>query len=444
MTRTSHDRSIDASGSAARTRYLQRYEAVDQDFRKQVATFGLPFAPRRNEAERERLLAHLSQRDVALSNEGKSIHAGWISPSCVQCRRGVGAATFLLSVQCPKNCYFCFNPNQLDYDRLLHETNDVLGELDAVHARGIELTDIALTGGEPLVHASESIAFFKHAAELFPQARTRLYTSGVCLDDGLLACLEEARLDEIRFSVKIDEPPKLRAALLDLIEHSTHGIGSVVVEMPVMPDGLEDMKKLLVELDAIGIDGINLLELCYPLHNAEAFAERGYAIKNPPYRVLYDYWYAGGLPIDGSEEACLRLIAFARDAKLGMGVHYCSLENKFTSQIYLQNSPFRHAFPQCILSERDCFLKTARAFGDDVARVAQALDALGAAEYEIDRKDATIAFSPNLVPLLAAEFADMPLGIGSCVVERDGDDARLRELVVRPTTPRKFDCATDL
>ena len=441
MTETSRNPSIGTSGCIARDRYLARYEAIERDFRDQIASFGLPFAPRRDQAERERLFAQLLQCGAVLSNDEKSIHAGWLSPSCVQCRKGIGAATFLLSVQCPRNCYFCFNPNQIDYDRLLHETNDVVAELDAMRDRGIDLTDIALTGGEPLVHPEESLAFLEHAKRVFPNARTRLYTSGAFLDDGLLARLKEARLDEMRFSIKLDEPPRARAELLELIVRSKRFVDSVVVEMPVMPDDLEDMKALLVDLDVAGIDGINLLELCYPLHNAEAFAARGYAVKNPPYRVLYDYWYAGGLPIDGSEEACLRLIMFAQDAELELGVHYCSLENKLTSQIYLQNSPYRNSFAQCVLSERDWFLKTVRAFGDDAKRVAQALDARGVDGYELDEEDGSVAFSPNLVPLFGAEFADMPIGISSNVVERADGAVRLRELDLRPTTLHSFDRA---
>ena len=42
--------------------------------------------------------------------------------------------------------------------------------------------------------------------------------------------------------------------------------------------------------------------------------------------------------IAGSEAVCLDLIDFALESRLNLGVHYCSLENKHSGQIYQQNS----------------------------------------------------------------------------------------------------------
>ena len=47
--------------------------------------------------------------------------------------------------------------------------------------------------------------------------------------------------------------------------------------------------------------------------------------KNPPFEVLYDYGYAGGLAVAGSEQACLELVLFALEKGLSLGVHYLSL-----------------------------------------------------------------------------------------------------------------------
>ena len=75
-----------------------------------------------------------------------------------------------------------------------------------------------------------------------------------------------------------------------------------------------------------------LLEFCYPYFNSEVFVERNFKVKKQPFRVLYNYWYAGGLPVSQSELDCLKLVEFALDEGLTMGVHYCSLENKQTAQ----------------------------------------------------------------------------------------------------------------
>lgn len=83
------------------------------------------------------------------------------------------------------------------------------------------------------------------------------------------------------------------ARTLDAIERAVAFIPDVMVEMPVGPhDGLA-MKELLVRLDAMGVRGVNLLEFGFPLCNAEAFAERGLELRQNPYPILYNYWYAG-------------------------------------------------------------------------------------------------------------------------------------------------------
>ncbi|MDU5064272.1 MAG: radical SAM protein [Eggerthella sp.] len=430
---------IGTTGNAALERCAQSYRDIEDDFKRQAASFGLPFAEQPGEP-RDEALARLARQGVVVSNDGKSVHRGWLSPSCEQCRKGLNTATFLLSVQCPKQCFFCFNPNQLDYERLLTETNDVVAELEGLLRNNAKLTDIALTGGEPLAHAPEALAFFDRARTLCPEAYLRLYTSGSGLDEKVLRRLERASLDEIRFSVKMEDEPSVRAQTLERIARSRSFVPHVVVEMPVMPNDARAMEKLLRELDRIGIDGANLLELCYPLHNAEEFARRGYRIKAEPYRVLYDYWYAGGLPIAGSEEAALRLLEFSVREKLGIGVHYCSLENKLTGQIYLQNNPYRTAFPTCIMSDRDHFLKTARVFGSDIAPVVRMLEEAGVDDYAADDEDASLAFSPAHIALLAHSRPDMPVALGYCIVESEGSESvRLRELKIDITTPSSFD-----
>jgi hypothetical protein len=142
--------------------------------------------------------------------------------------------------------------------------------------------------------------------------------------------------------------------------------------MPILPDTLPVMKDVLVELDRLGVTSLNLLEFCYPFNQTPVFNQKGYKIKARPFRVFYNYWYAGGLPIARSELECLDLVAFALEAGLQLGVHYCSLENKHTGQIYQQNAgplpSARHYF-----SPTDYFLKTAKVFGDDRRKVPRAL-----------------------------------------------------------------------
>jgi pyruvate formate-lyase activating enzyme-like uncharacterized protein len=194
----------------------------------------------------------------------------------------------------------------------------------------------------------------------------------------------------------------------------------------------------------LGVDGINLLELCFPFHNAEEFARRGYAIKSRQFRVLYNYWYSGGLPIAGSEAVCLRLLGFALESGLGMGVHYCSLENKFSGQVYLQNVGHRERYGFCSFSERDYFLKSAKVFGRDVEPVERALKKQGLKRLRRDENGPILEFPPTYLERLRKGFPRLEVGISYHIVEDEEDGPALRELRLDLTTPQAFDPTNDI
>lgn len=342
----------------------------------------------------------------------------------------MGTETFVMTLACPRRCFFCFNPNQADFDGRAAGPRNAIGQLEARAVAGAELRYVALTGGEPMLYPDETVAFFERARELFPGAHARLYTSGAGLDESMLARLRDAGLDEIRFSVKTDEGAAAIEEVLTLIGASVGVITDVMVEMPVMPGELELMKGLLLRLGGLGVRGINLLELGFPLFNGEEFARRGLRLKDAPYRVLYDYAYAAGLPVAGNEEACLELLAFARDEGLSLGVHYCSMENKHTGQVYRQNAPCAGRYPLRRMSGRDHFLKSAKAFGVDRAPVREILRRGGAAFGDDEDFDFT-------------ELPDIEVAVSYAVCEpRDGEQV-LRELRLDETTPSTFDSERD-
>ena len=357
--------------------YIAAFDEVKADFEKSVAEFGLPFEAKETQL-RETRVCVAEQCGCHCENGNASLWLNWISPACVACRTGERTATFFTSLKCSRHCYFCFNPNQEDYEYWLSHKRDIAGELRGAHAADAGFDCLAITGGEPLLFKSDVYAFLDAARELYPQAHVRLYTCGDFLDDACLAELRDRGLDEIRFSVKLDGDEALapeHARTLDAIERAVAFIPDVMVEMPVGPhDGLA-MKELLVRLDAMGVRGVNLLEFGFPLCNAEAFAERGLELRQNPYPILYNYWYAGGLPIAGSEAECVKLMRFAAERGLKLGVHYCSLDNKNTGQIYQQNKgflldkAFAAAHGWLHFDEGDYFLKCAKVVGDDASTV---------------------------------------------------------------------------
>lgn len=387
-------------------------------------------------------------------NNDCSLSYGWLSPSCISCAKGLGCVTFFLSLACNRDCFFCFNPNQQGYNRYQSKCHDLIAALDSAKRAGADYCDIALTGGEPLMFPDKALAFFHHARNLFPDARLRLYTNGDFATTELMEELVEAGLDEIRFSVKQNNVERGYAhdPVIETARKAKKTVPAVVIEMPVLPNDEINMRELLSALDRAGIDGVNLLELCYPFHRWDEYERRGYSIKNPPYRIPNQYGYAGGLPVAGSEETALDIMAWAAREKLRMGLHYCSLENKFTSEIYLKNHPYRDSFGFMVFSPRDYYLKTAKAFGEDIPKVRSLLNreqrrlvssGLSESIYE-DKESNALWFHPSLIPVIASPYPSLEIALGYHVVDEAQGAIRLREVALDIIDAETFDQSVDL
>jgi pyruvate formate-lyase activating enzyme-like uncharacterized protein len=415
--------------------YADQYVRNYQDFIQHLRNTGMDIEETDDSQRvRERINA-LRRMGAIVRNDNKSVYVNRISPACQACQTGVGSQTFSVSLKCHRHCFFCFNPNQDDYEYQVEHMRHAVGELDALLAKGQRLQHLALTGGEPLLHKEETVQFFQRARQEFPDAYTRLYTCGDHLEQLTLQALKDARMNEIRVSIRIEDPENARNHTFHQIELAREYVPNVMVEMPVLPGALSEMKDVLTKLERLEVYGINLLELCFPFHNVEEYRVRGYRIKARPFRVLYDYEYGGGVPVAGSEETSLDLIEFAIKAGLRLGVHYCSLENKQTSQVYRQNT--QHAVPKLqFFSQRDFFLKSAKVFGENMATVRKVFERRGYRDYRVNREYQFLEFHVDKIKLLGR--LDIEIGISTNIMEKHEDRTYLRELKVDVTTPRAF------
>lgn len=416
--------------------YAQIFFSMKDRTLQAIESFGLPLEKIGSEQDRKNQVTTLRESGALFRNNNKSILSNRkISSACEACQTGTGSYTTFVSLKCHRDCYFCFNKNQDNYQFYVTNHKNVNKELTDLLASGVKLDHLAITGGEPLLHKEEVIDFMKTAYEKTPDTYTRLYTAGDLLDEDTLRHLQQYKLDEIRFSIKMEDSTQKQNHIFKKIALAKKYIPKVLVEMPVIPGTKEEMKELLLKLDELDIFGINLLEFCFPLENAQAFQERNFELKNPPYEVFYNYWYAGGLAVAGSEQLCLELVQFAMDKQLKLGVHYCSLENKFTGQIYQQNVG-QSIGDTFIFSEKDYFMKTAKAFGKDQRKVRSILEKHNA-PFEINTDYQYIQFSPLDIQLLGKNNIDIV--ISSNVVEFDGNEKLIRETNIDWTTPSLFE-----
>lgn len=416
-------------------RYAQLFTNIESDTLANIEAFGLPLQQASFANERSNMFSRLKEKQAHFRNNNKSIYVNRISSACEACQTGTGSFTSFVSMKCHRNCYFCFNENQDNYVHYLEHKKDASKELTELLEAGFELKHLALTGGEPLLFKDETVQFFELAKEKTPESYTRLYTAGDLLDEDVLQQLKDAELNEIRFSIKMEDSPQKRKHILGKIKLAKSYIPNVLVEMPVIPGTLEEMKELLIELDKLDIFGINLLEFCFPLKDPKPFIDRGFKLKNPPYEMYYNYWYAGGLAIAVSEELCLELTEFAIEQNLKIGVHYCSLENKFTGQIYQQNHD-QLLDKTYSFSNRDYFFKTAKVFGKDKRKTLAILEKNNIT-FEMNQQYDFIQFPVEAIELF--DRTNIEIAVVSCIVEFDNNESVVREVSVDWTTPALFE-----
>ncbi len=421
--------------------YAAIYLGIYSDFMRQIQATGIEIDACKYSQETEDQLQRLADKGALFRNGGRSIHMNEISPACVACKEGIGSATFFVSLKCHRNCYYCFNPNQVEFEHYSQHKRELVQELEQIHESGQRMSHLAITGGEPLLHKDEIVECFEYAREKLPDTYQRLYTCGDQADEAILERLQAAGLDEIRFSIRMHDLEKGHQHTLDRIALAREYIPTVMVEMPILPGTSKAMQKILLELDELQIHSINLLEFCFPFINADEFNRRSFKAKKRPYRTMYNYWYAGGIPIAQSELTCLSLLEFAIDEGLTIGVHYCSLENKLTGQNYQQNHD-KTTPDTAYFSERDFLLKSAKVFGRDISRVKRRLQRNGYGESVRNRDHDFLDFHVSQIPVLSG--LNVEIGISTSTMETRSDGDYLREMKVDLTYPDRFDLVVDV
>ena len=410
---------------------LRAYEEGARQYISTLENMGVKFAePGVNQAAIDALRDQLREAGAQFKNAGASIVWGWQSKACVECTGNNGSETFSTTFRCHRNCYFCFNYNVADYRKFVREGCPWREGLeDAERRYGHDgLAVLGLTGGEPLLVLDDSIELLEDARRRFPSAHKRMYTSGDLLTEDGAMRLRDAGLDEMRFSVKQDDPLERQERVLAAMEIAKRHIPSLMVEMPIIPNTEERMHELFRRWADIGIDGINLLEFCFPFHSWDEYDKRGFEIRNPPFDVMYDYGYSGGLPVAGSEELCLQLMLWGIQNDMPFGIHYCSLDNKHRSEMRLRNERGANMTPILTFDEGDFFLKCAKVYGDDRDEAFNALTFAGCKNFMPSDDEQSLAFPIKY--LSALDGLDVSPAIAYFVLDSDDQGSFVREVAL--------------
>lgn len=428
-----------------------------EDLKAEVTRIGLKVDEYSYEDEIEQRLKYLMKHGAHFRNNSKSIYINRLSPGCTACEKGIGELILNLIPSCDIDCKHCRNDLRTVPAKPI---TDYIGTIDAFAAEH-EVLSVALSGTEPLLQKQHAIECLRFVQESFPGAYKRLHTSGDLLDRDILGELHRVGLDEIRFIVK-EVDIEAWGAIKSRLSLAKELIPRVVVEMSVVPGTLERMKSIVLQLDEMGIFGINLCELCYCMHHADEMIRRSCRVRFPPFKIPYfSRMQHTVIPIARSDLESYDLLRFALDKGITIGVHYCSVENRMTSRVYGLNhgwgdDPIGH------FSHRDFYIKSAMACGDeDIQRVLRAFGEQGIREHRLlDGRVRCLEFPVSRIPTLKG--MNIQLGIASSVMEppglpggvwddglelemKSGTERRVRRVVkIDFTSPDLFDLETDV
>lgn len=240
---------------------------------------------------------------------------GNLPRGCYFCTRGSKLVLFVTG-KCEKNCWYCtISEKRWQQSIVLANEREVKSDEGIIEE--VKLTDAegaGITGGEPLLDLERTL----HFIELLKKSEGKgfhvhLYTARSDLTIDELKKLYDAGLDEIRFHLQ-DE--------WDVVKKALKFDWDVGVEVPVVPEDFDTLKKLILFCENSGVKFLNLNELEFSDRNIAPLIERGYEIKeNEPTAVK------------SSEEIVKKLLEFANKNTKKLNVHYCSAATKNIHQL---------------------------------------------------------------------------------------------------------------
>ena len=242
---------------------------------------------------------------------------GRLPEGCRLCMRGA-KLVLLVTGLCTKGCYYCpLSDERRGVDVVYANEVRVTREEQALReARMIDAEGMGVTGGEPLLVLERTIRYIRlFKREFGDRFHIHLYTALEPLPTEELEKMLQAGLDELRLHRFTAGPdlPQLRRL--------TKGTAKLGVEIPSIPGHLDQMKKLLLQLEAARINFVNINEMEFSPSNAAELRRRGFVLDPDSVAAVQD-----------SEDEAIKLLEWAAEHTT-LNVHYCPIALKDGAQL---------------------------------------------------------------------------------------------------------------
>ena len=334
---------------------------------------------------------------VKWSCSGTKLFTHAISPGCALCGEGAWSCLFINGI-CNARCFYCPSEQK---EKGVPSTNSLRFEnpddyVDYLKHFGIR--GVSFSGGEPFLTFDRTLRFLKQVRRHKGNSYyIWMYTNGLLATSEKLAALAEAGLDEIRFDISANRynPDRVAAAV--------GVIPRVTVEIPAIPEDLEQLKQVVRVLHAAGISFLNLHQLRCTPHNRENLMKRNYTFLHGPRVTVLE-----------SELAALELIRYTIDEKIPLPVNYCSFIYKH--QFQGAGARRRNALPAKAPYEditKTGYIRQMTLSGDpgEIGRIHAGLGAAGCApaSWALDKTGDRLRFNASVWPHI--DFAGVRLSL---------------------------------
>ena len=252
----------------------------------------------------------LLEMGAVVHANGHCFHTGTISFGCRDCFSGEQSINLFHGTQCMCHCPYCYyNPSREEIE--LNEKQELQEiELTKYKLREFENYHPAIvsfcSSGETLLYID---IFERYAREIYPllyrkniHPYTFLYTNGILADEQMLARLQRIGVNELRFhwsasnfSEQVTEHMKLAKQM-----------GFVLtVEEPAYPLNREALLARLPQMEALGVEHLDLVELHLTGYNWDAMERLFPGDEYLVYKDFFYHLYDHGMTYDIMEE-CLK------------------------------------------------------------------------------------------------------------------------------------------
>ena len=237
-----------------------------------------------------------------------------ISPGCKICGEGKWSCLFITN-KCNASCFYC--PASQDQDAI--PTTQSLTfhspEEYAEYVKFFGFKGVAFSGGEPLLFFDKTLAYLKAVRKICPDVYIWIYTNGILADKEKMTKLAEAGLNEIRFDIGATDYN------IDKIKFVSGLIPNITVEIPAVPEKTELLLMLLKQLESVGVTNLNLHQLRLTEYNAPRLLKHNYTYVNGERPIVLE-----------SEISALKILKYAKENSMNIGVNYCSFFYKYRFQ----------------------------------------------------------------------------------------------------------------